>query len=130
MIINLDNQREIYIIKSGFVDISFTYRKQDGDNMVESELGNLLKNRPEDSQIKIPEPLIYEVDKIVTQTGLYSDKIEFVTDAVRRLIIESRKEEVNPVFHNKNVHAKSTIKIKDVESKKTQKKTQNGTTQA
>ncbi len=86
--------------------------------MVENELRDLMKNKLEDSQIIIPEPLIYEVDKIVTQTGLYSDNIEFVTDAVRRLILESRKDDVNTIVQEKGVHDGNVVKIKNASRKK------------
>ena len=48
-------------------------------------------------QVKIPKLLKCEVDKVVEETGLYSDEVEFVTDAVRRLIIDNKKEEVNRI---------------------------------
>ncbi len=46
-------------------------------------------------QVDIPQNLISEVDRVVLETGLYSDKAEFVLDAVRRLILESNKDEMN-----------------------------------
>ena len=46
-------------------------------------------------QVDIPHNLISEVDRVVLETGLYSDKTEFVFDAVRRLILESNKDEID-----------------------------------
>ena len=50
-----------------------------------------IKTKFNDFQVQIPKPLIHEVDKVVTKSGLYSDRDEFVKDAVRRLVMESKK---------------------------------------
>jgi len=52
----------------------------------------MARRKSEELQIKIPEQMINEVDKLVIETGLYADKSEFVADACRRLVIESKKE--------------------------------------
>lgn len=49
-------------------------------------------------KISIPEPLKTKVAKIV-KTGLYSSEIEFVNDAVRRLIIQNKMEEKIKMSH-------------------------------
>ena len=46
-------------------------------------------------QVEIPQNLISEVDRVVLETGLYSDSTEFVFDAVRRLILENSKNELD-----------------------------------
>ena len=72
----------------------------------------------ENSQIDIPKPMISEVDKIVTETGLYTNNIEFVADAVRRLILESRKKEVNVKSNRNDLRTKNGHEIGCVGFKK------------
>ena len=74
-----------------------------------------MKEKVEDCQIEIPEPLITEVDKIVAETGLYSDKIDFVTDAIRRLVIDYKMEELERAANQRYLHAKGRINIENGE---------------
>jgi hypothetical protein len=62
-------------------------------------------------QIEIPKPLILEVDKVVTESGLYSDNIEFVTDAVRRLILESKEGDMNIFSQGKSEELRNNLDI-------------------
>jgi metal-responsive CopG/Arc/MetJ family transcriptional regulator len=78
----------------------------------------MVRRKLEKSQIKIPEPLIDEVDKMVIETGLYSDKREFVADACRRLIIASNMKEVNSKLYENEVQVESEIKIGDINKKR------------
>ena len=78
----------------------------------------MTKRKRDASHIKIPEPLIYEVDRIVTETGLYSDESDFVTDAVRRLIIESNRTEVNVISNVTNRRTKGRVDIRNVKEKR------------
>lgn len=78
---------------------------------------NMKKRKHEEYQIEIPKPLINEVDKIVLETGLYSDPEEFVADACRRLVMEKKKE-VNLISHKKNLHFKGDIKIEKLKKKR------------
>lgn len=78
----------------------------------------MVKRKLEKSQIKIPEILINEVDKMVIETGLYSDKREFVVDACRRLIIASNMKEVNSKLYKNEVQVESDIKIGDINKKR------------
>lgn len=77
----------------------------------------MARRKPEELQIKIPERMINEVDKMVIETGLYSDKAEFVADACRRLILESKKE-VKVRFNRKDVNAQYWSEIESVGSKR------------
>ena len=78
----------------------------------------MVKRKPEEFKIKIPEPLFNEVDKMVIETGLYSDKSEFVVDACRRLIIVSKKMEVKVRSNGKDVNDQSRNEIESVGSKR------------
>ena len=69
------------------------------------------------SQVKIPKIMKSEVDRIVEESGLYSDDLEFVTDAVRRLIIESKKEEVKRINHQQDSHVNSKVNMKNMKHK-------------
>ena len=53
----------------------------------------MARKKLEEKQIKIPESLKSEIDEKVLKTGLYSDGTEFIKDACRRLIIESKTKE-------------------------------------
>ena len=79
---------------------------------------NMKKRKLEEYQIEIPKPLITEVDKIVLETGLYSDPEEFVADACRRLVMEKKKMEVNSISHGKNRHFKGDIMIEKMKKKR------------
>ena len=59
-------------------------------------------------KISIPEPLKTKVDKMV-KTGLYSNEIEFVNDAVRRLIIQNKMEEKIKMSDKKKLMAKEHL---------------------
>ncbi len=76
-----------------------------------------MDEKPKDCQIKIPKLLKCKVDKIVEDSGLYSDEVEFVTDAVRRLIIESKKEEVKRINYGQDSHVRSKINVENVKHK-------------
>ena len=78
----------------------------------------MVKRKSEEFKIKIPEPLFNEVDKMVIETGLYSDKSEFVVDACRRLIIVSKKKEVKLRSNGKDVNDQSRNEIEGVGSKR------------
>jgi Arc/MetJ-type ribon-helix-helix transcriptional regulator len=79
----------------------------------------MTKRKLEDFHIKIPEPLINEVDKMVIETGLYSDPVEFVADACRRLVIASKKKEVNQKSHGNDVNSETKVKFEDIDQKRT-----------
>ncbi len=78
----------------------------------------MARRKPEELQIKIPERMINEVDKMVIETGLYSDKAEFVVDACRRLVIESKKNEVKVRSNGKNMNGQSRNVIEGKGSKR------------
>ncbi len=78
----------------------------------------MVKRKSEEFKIEIPEPLFNEVDKMVIETGLYSDKSEFVVDACRRLIIVSKKKEVKVRSNGKDVNDQSRNEIEGVGSKR------------
>lgn len=82
----------------------------------------MTKRKLEKSRIKIPETLISEVDEMVIETGLYSDPVEFVADACRRLIIESKKKEVKVKSNGNDEHAKGRFELKGAGSKRALKR--------
>jgi Arc/MetJ-type ribon-helix-helix transcriptional regulator len=107
-IISPDNHGERYLLQARFVD----------KRLIKSRYGvDKMARKTENSRIKIPKLLISEVDRIVEESGLYSDEAEFVTDAVRRLIIESKKEEVKRITYGQDSIVKSKVNMKDVKHK-------------
>jgi len=80
------------------------------------------RKKLEESQIKIPEHLINEVDKMVIESGLYSDNIDFIMDACRRLIIENKKENVDLIHRRTELESEGMLKIAGVDPKGSQKK--------
>ncbi len=78
---------------------------------------NMKKRKHAEKQIDIPKPLINKVDKMVLETGLYSDPEEFVADACRRMIIE-KKMEVNSVSQQRRMKFEGGIENEQIKKKR------------
>ena len=71
-----------------------------------------MTNKEKDPRIQIPAPMKIEVDNIV-KTGLYSNHVEFVNDAVRRLIIQNKTEEKSIINDKSKTSEKENLSQED-----------------
>lgn len=81
----------------------------------------MARKKLEENQVKIPDSLKSEIDEKVLKTGLYSDGVEFIKDACRRLIIDSKTKEEKMITLD-NLQDKHEFKIDRYGSKKNPKK--------
>lgn len=92
-------------------------RSDKTDDPSDVSIVKAIKAKLDHFQIRIPESLVQEVDKLVAESGLYMDRGDFVVDAVRRLVMENKKEETEETYQGADIQSRGGLSIGKQEEK-------------